>query len=383
MLKAQVQRLWDRGELLRDTVNGNARFPLRLTLDTPSSSDVTERFEAVRTWARELSDTRFLRVEWREVRHRVQGMQRLPTTSWIDTIDDALGWIGKHRDRDRFAEILETTRSRQPGLLAWLAKRPLQAVALSEAWPQLLDVIDWLAMHPRPAIHLRQVDLPGIHSKFIEAHRGVLTELLDLILPGDAIDNSRIGVSQFAARYGFLQKPVRIRFRLLDPTASLLPHVDCPDITLDAESFMRLQLPIRRVFITENETSFLVFPQVAQSMVIFGAGYGWDALARCRWLDDCLIQYWGDIDTHGFAILDQLRGHFAHVESLLMDRATLDAHAEFWGNEEKPLTADLSRLTATERALYTDLRDNRIRDKLRLEQEYVGFGWLRDRLWLR
>jgi hypothetical protein len=380
MLKAQVQRLWDRGELLRDAVNGDARFPLRLTLKTPSSSDITERFEEVRNWARELSDTKFLRIEWQEVRHRVQGIQRLPATCWIDTIDDALGWIGKHRDRDRFAEILEITRPRQPVLLAWLAKRPMQSVALAEAWPQLLDVIDWLAMHPRPAIHLRQVDLPGIHSKFIEAHRGVLTELLDLILPGNAIDSSRNGVSQFAGRYGFLEKPARIRFRLLDPATSLLPHVDSPDITLDADSFMRLQLPIRRVFITENETNFLAFPRVAQSMVIFGAGYGWDALARCRWLDNCLIQYWGDIDTHGFAILDQLRGHFSHVESLLMDRATLDAHAAFWGNEERPFAANLSRLTAEEHALYSDLRDNRIGYKLRLEQEHVGFGWLCDHL---
>ena len=37
--------------------------------------------------------------------------------------------------------------------------------------------------NPRPNIYLRQVDLPGLHTKFIEAHRGVLAELLDLALP--------------------------------------------------------------------------------------------------------------------------------------------------------------------------------------------------------
>ena len=31
-------------------------------------------------------------------------------------------------------------------------------------------------------------------------------------------------------------------------------------------------------------------------------------------------------DTEAVRILDQLRGHFGHVQSLLMDRATLDAH---------------------------------------------------------
>jgi hypothetical protein len=93
-------------------------------------------------------------------------------------------------------------------------------------------------------------------------------------------------------------------------------------------------------------------------------------------LNDCAIFYWGDIDTHGFVILDQLRSHFAHVESFLMDRETLQAHSAMWGSEDQPFTADLHRLTSTERALFDDLRDNRIRPKLRLEQEHVAFGWL-------
>jgi len=40
----------------------------------------------------------------------------------------------------------------------------------------------------------------------------------------------------------------------------------------------------------------------------------------------------------------------------------------------------LHRLTPEERALYDDLRDNRIRTGLRLEQEHVGFYWLMHRL---
>lgn len=94
----------------------------------------------------------------------------------------------------------------------------------------------------------------------------------------------------------------------------------------------------------------------------------------------CSIHYWGDIDTHGFGILDQLRGYFGHVDSFLMDRVTLDAHAPVWGEEDKPLLADLYSLTPEERALYDDLRDNRICARLRLEQEHIGFHWLAHRL---
>jgi hypothetical protein len=219
-----------------------------------------------------------------------------------------------------------------------------------------------------------------VHSKFIESHRGVLADLLDLAMPAGSVDATKTGVAQFAARYGFQEKPTRIRFRILDPRIPAMPGTTLPDVTLDAVSFSQLALDVRRVLVTENETNFLALPDVPRAIAIFGSGYGWDALARARWLEQCAIHYWGDIDTHGFAILDQLRGHFGHVASFLMDRATLEAHAAFWGLEEKPLRADLHRLTPSELDLYDDLRDNRIREGLRLEQEHVAFGWVRDRL---
>lgn len=85
-------------------------------------------------------------------------------------------------------------------------------------------------------------------------------------------------------------------------------------------------LPIERVFVAESETSFLAFPEVARAIVIFGAGYGWESLALASWLHRCRLHYRGDIDTHGFAILDQLPGYFPHAASFLLDRETLLAH---------------------------------------------------------
>ena len=381
-LKAQLTRLWERGELLRDAVTGNARFPLRMPLKPPNSADITDRFNEVREWAAELAATSSVHVEWQELRHRVQGAQKLPTCVWVETLEDALTWLGKRKDWERFSAQVATTRQTHSALMPWLERRPLQALELSVEWPRLLAVVAWLVEHPRPGVYLRQVDLPGVHSKFIEIHRSVLAELLDLALPGDAVDSGKTGISQFPARYGFLEKPTRIRFRVLDPSVQVVPGSVSPDVTLDADSFSRLDLDVQRVFITENETNFLAFPPAFNAIVIFGAGYGWDALARSRWLNNCSIHYWGDIDTHGFGILDQLRGHFDHVVSFLMDRATLDAHASIWGSEDKPLRVDLHRLTPEEKALYDDLRDNRIRLGLRLEQEHIGFHWLAHRLHL-
>ena len=379
-IKAQLVRLWERGELLRDSLRGQTRFPLRLPVKGPTSAEITDRFEAVRSWAAALATMPPLRVEWQEVRHRVHGTQRLPVCVWIDSADDALAWLGKRRERDRFADLIATTQARCPAALPWLEKRPLQTLALASEWPRLLAVVNWIAAHPRPGTYLRQVDLAGVHSKFIEAHRAVLTELLDLALPADCVDTTKTGAAQFAARFGFQEKPLRIRLRMLDRDIRVFAGLSCPDVTLDADSFSRLAFDVRRVIITENETNFLALPKMPGTLAIFGAGYGWDALSRARWLAQCSILYWGDIDTHGFAILDRLRGHFPHVRSFLMDRATLDAHAAFWGNEDSQQCADLHRLTPEELALYNDLRDNRIRVRLRLEQEHIGFGWVHERI---
>jgi hypothetical protein len=372
-LKAQLSRLWERGELLRPLVTGEVRFPLRLALKGPSSGELTDCFESVRAWASELAAVPHVRVEWREVRHRVQGLQRLPEQVWVDTLNGALTFLGKRREAEQLSQVMELTQTSVPALLPWLAGHPLQAIDLADQWSRLIAVVRWLIEHPRPGIYVRQVDVPGVHSKFIEAHRAVLSELLDLGLPSGAIQTELTGVGQFAARYGFLDKPTRVRLRVLDERIQLLPGATHPDITLDADSFATLDVPAKRVFVTENETNFLAFPPTSEAIVIFGAGYGWDALARAPWLARCAFYYWGDIDTHGFAILDQLRCRFGHVVSFLMDRDTLMVHAAQWGEETDQVLHDLQHLTAEERELFDDLRDNRIRKNLRLEQERVRF----------
>ena len=313
------------------------------------------------------------------------GHAAAPGCRLADTLQDALAFIGKARQTQRFQAVWQQTAAAQPPLLTWLSRRPIQALELADRWERLLALVAWLQAHPRPAVYLRQVDVPGVDSKFIEAHRGVLAELLDLALPPGVIDTDATGVARFTRRFGFLDKPVRIRFRLLDPALPSLPGClsslqSLPDITLDAASFATLALPVQRVFITENETNFLAFPEVADAIVVFGGGYGWEALARASWLHRCRLHYWGDIDTHGFAILDHLRGQFPHAASFLMDRETLLAHRLHWGEEPEPVRHDLPRLTSEETTVYDELRFDRQRHRLRLEQERVGFGWLRDRL---
>ena len=390
-LRAQVMRRWDKGELLAEQAAPADLFPLRLVLRVPSSADLSERFDAVRSWVAALqtgaqtgakSDAKSgaqtgYRLEMRDVRHRVIGQNSLPAVAWVDTLDAALRLIGKTREARVFDGLFSTTRRLQPALLPWLQCQPLRALALAGQWPQLLDLVAWMQAHPRPGIYLREVDLPGIHSKFVEAQRSVLGELLDWVLPAEAIDVAASGSTQFARRYGFRDKPLRVRFRWLDPLLPQWVAGGDGDYTVSQGTFAQLHPAVRHVFITENEINFLSFPPLAQSLVVFGAGYGFEALASADWLAGCGLHYWGDIDTHGFAILDQLRAHHPHVKSFLMDRQTLLTHRPQWTTEPQPTLRDLPRLNHEESALYDDLRWLRVAEQpVRLEQERIGFRWV-------
>lgn len=373
-LRAQVERLWARGELLAALVSGRSLFPRRLPCKGPTAHEMTERFDEVRAWVAELRSLSHGRVVVREVRHRTLGSNALPAEVWIDSFDEAIALIRKGAEVERFKVVLESTLRHQPALLGWLHEKPLRALELAAEWSRLLALVSWMREHPRPGIYLRQVDIPDIDTKFLEAHRGVLGELLDISLPPEARDDAFKGVQGFAPRYGFREKALRVRFRPLDDS---LPAARFgQDITLDATSFARLEHGVSRVFITENEINFLALPAIPKALVLFGSGYGFRMLRLADWLQTCPISYWGDIDTHGFAILDQLRADHAHVESFLMDHATLHAFRSHWGREDHPITSDLPRLTPAERAVFDDLRDNRIQPHLRLEQERIGFGWV-------
>lgn len=382
-IRGQVLKLWQRGIILAALAGGEPVFPRRLSLKKPTSTEMAEHFSEVRSWITRLNrEAKNYRLVWREIRHRTLGTNAVPAEVWIDSLEDGLVLIGKKKEADLFAALAELTGERQPQLIAWLEKRPLRGLELAEDWPLLLEIVSWLQHHPRPEIYLRQVDIAGIHSKFIESHRGVLSELFDMVLPRHCLDETARGAAGFCRRYGFRDKPSRVRFRLLDPSLSLLNTATSQDITVTDDTFAALDIQVSNVYITENEINFLAFPAVADSMVIFGAGYGFEILAAADWLHSCSIYYWGDIDTHGFAILDQLRTVFPATVSFLMDHDTLLAHRLHWGVEPQPTTYDLPRLTQTEQRLYDDLRQDRLDKKLRLEQERIGYEWVKNALGL-
>jgi hypothetical protein len=378
-VRAQVQRLWDRGRILAARLGGEPLFPLSVRMARPEVRELSERFAEARAWIRVLEEGSKTalgagyEVVYAEVNHRQLGMNRVPQALVIPTEEDALALVGKRRQAEAFDRLVQATREAHPELLAWVVKRPLDVLEHAGVWASILAAVGWFRAHPRSGIYARQIDVPGVHTKLIEGHRRLLSELLDLVLLADDIDAEAVGVQAFERRYGLRSKPAVIRFRVPDP--SLYLH-GLDDVSTPVEQFAALDLPVRRIFITENEINGLAFPAAEQSIVVFGLGYGLERLGAIPWLRDKTIFYWGDLDTHGFAILNKLRGIFPDVRSFLMDRETLLDHRALWGEEPEQHDKLLARLTAEETAVYDDLRFDRLGKHVRLEQERIGYAHL-------
>ncbi|CUI07216.1 DUF3322 domain-containing protein [Massilia antarctica] len=380
-IRAQVQRLWDDGRLLAARVRGESLFPLELRLRQPTVAQTGERFDEVRAWIKELdAGSKTARgygyqIVWREINHRQLGRNRIPDSVVFESDTDALRLIGRQAEARRFDQITAATVGAFPQLADWLARRALVVLEQSEAWARILAILEWFAAHPRPGLYLRQLDIEGVDSKFIETRKALLTELLDLVLPAGAIDPKATGARQFEARYGLLSKPALLRFRVLDPAHAI---GGLSDLAVPLAQFAALQTNARRVFITENEINGLAFPALPDAMVIFGGGYGVERLADVPWLVTREVVYWGDIDTHGFAILDRLRAAIPHARSILMDSATLMAHRALWGTEDrdKRFGGQPSRLERDELALFEALRDDVFGERIRMEQERLSYAWV-------
>jgi hypothetical protein len=203
-----------------------------------------------------------------------------------------------------------------------------------------------------------------VGCKFIERYKGVLTELLDAQLEPS---RAEVAAADFAGGYGFLRRPSYVRFRAAGGFRGF------SELSVRTNEFAAAPDGITRAYVIENEITYLAFPVPAAAMAILGGGCAVPVLEPLGWLTGLDVVYWGDIDTHGFAILNRLRHHLPHARSILMDRATVLGHRDHWVIEPSPTAAALDRLDRAESALYADLISNAYAPSVRLEQEWVSF----------
>lgn len=376
-IRRALSRRWARGDYLTAHARADTFAPIDLPIHGPRPPDLGERYSEVEHWIstwRTATGVGHFTVSEKTVGTRSIAARVIPSRFMIDSHADLVSFLG-HGDRQRKHDAM-IEQAVVPELREWAIARPVRALDHHDQWTRLQACVEWIRDHPSGGRYLRHVDPHGVDTKFIEQHRFVLAELLDLVLPDDRVDPLH-SPSAFARRYGFDVKPSYVRMRSLDPNSAILP-LGLSEITARTDELDQLRLSLDRVFVIENEISYLAFPPVPRSLAIFGGGYALTATAGISWLAHVPIRYWGDIDTHGFAILDQMRARFPDTASIMMDRDTLLAHESAWTTEDSKVNTRLTHLTDSETEVYHNLIEDTYGASVRLEQERIRFQRVRE-----
>lgn len=369
-IRARVRRRWDDGSVLRSHASGSPFPVVDVALHGPTPGEIGDDLEAVRAWITELESgsrrgARYA-LQYSQVGGRLIGRNELPSRAVVGSCEQAVALLGVADQLRAFDSVLSVVAD-EPDVRAWVTANPLPALDVTEAWPELLSAYRWLRDSRGSLRYLREITAPRVDTKFVERHRPLLARLLGV--PASA--------PGFLNALGLRAKPETMRLRV-DPTPAVFGRLS--DVTARVDELAVLDLTVESALIVENEITFLSVPIPARGVVLWGKGFEVDRAGSMPWLAGSDVVYWGDLDTHGFAILNQLRAWLPQSRSLLMDRETLLAHRHRWVSEATPTSVRLERLTDDEQALYHDLVTDRFAQRVRLEQERVDWAWVVNRL---
>jgi hypothetical protein len=378
----RLRRLWRRrrGDWLDGAGETDSRdWPLAVLLHPPTEREAARSVHAVRGWSESWRCWRGGgELVWVERAWADLGRQRLPERLLLHAPGAVADWLGEGERWRRALERRDRLLGRFPALAGRLgAHFDWLADAEEPELVRLAGVLAELSTGSGVGLYLRQLPIAGIDSKWVAANRARVTELLRPLLAGDRGEDVSGDLWSLA---GLRREPALLRLRLLDP--GLRARVGgLGDISAPADQIAALPLAPERVFIVENVQTGLAFTDLPAAVVIFGLGYAVDRLEAIPWLRGADCRYWGDLDTHGLAILERLRGHLPGVRSLLMDEATLLDHPTLWSREGKPVrNLQPARLDVAERTLYQGLANDRWGPAVRLEQERIAWDYAWERM---
>jgi len=351
-------------------LQGNGEWPLQISLGIPTEKQTLSHMAQVKAWVNLWADWQGPgNVSWTEKRWPSLGTQSLPEMLTLASADEVAKLLNEGdvwtRAINRFrlvAELwptlTETAAASYPVLSDWC----------DDEFKRLIELLNWLNAHLASNLYVRQLPVQGVDTKWLENRQGVVIKWLGQLV-GVA------GKSDLYALAGLRRPPHSLRMRVLDPDLRKY-FSGLGDIQAPVEELAKLAIPVRHVFIVENLQTGLAFEDMVGAVVFMGQGYAVEPYGSLPWLREVNCYYWGDLDTHGFAILDRLRHYLPKVKSILMDESTLIRHQGLWGCEAKPVNAvELPKLHDDERTVFLDILNGKWGSSIRLEQERIDWAY--------
>lgn len=347
---------------------GEGQWPLSLSLGVPTENDVANDAPGVRKWVDAWAAWAGPgKVSWISRQWARLGTQRMPASLELTSPLEAASVSGHGRRwmvvEQRYHRLIE----RWPQLAGQsVAGRYFSVLSdySDQDFSRLLAMLDWLEQNPSSGLAPRQLPVVGLDTKWLEKRTGLIADLLRGILRSD-------GPGDFYSLCGLRRSTARIRVRILchrlRQNVGGLRDVEAPVLEL-----AQLSMSPPNVLIVENLETGLALPDMDGVVAFMGLGNAVGLLAELPWLQRCGVIYWGDIDTHGYAILNRARSLFPHLRSALMDQEAFLSYRDLWGEEDVqcPETS-LPLLTEEESAVFNGLKKGLWGPRLRLEQERI------------
>lgn len=352
----------------RNWLRGEGEWPLVFSLAAPTEQDVLEDAAGIREWVSAWTDWSGVgEIAWEDRQWSRMGKQRIPVSIAFASAERASDAVGQRKRWDRAVERYAHMTLRWPCLVKGTElSRNFDVLANynDEDYQRLLSLLKWLERNPDSGLYLRQLPLETIDTKWVERRKGLVTDLARaiLVLPPD---------TDFFDTCGLRKPPPRMRLRLLCPDLRAR-FGGLEDIEAPLEEIAQMPLAPACVLVVENLETGLAMPSFPGVVCFMKLGNAATLLGAVPWMATAKLYYWGDIDTHGFAILSRVRQKFPSIESLLMDEKTMEMHRELCVEEPAPTsTAATAHLWEAEKALYQKLCAGHKGKFLRLEQERI------------
>jgi hypothetical protein len=310
----------------RDALMGADPGLYTIALDPPSAVEVTTRASDVsawlthwRQWAAQHPDvtlrTRTIRTKFgAQPIHTHLDIPHTPALAGLNPAT-ASHW---QRARTRWDQL----RHHQPGqaVRPWLAR----IVDLDNYdFTTLLAATAWFRAHPRSGLTVRSVPVPGMHTKWLARHRGIVLACLGT--PTNSSDSSGaagdldpvdIPTGDLDA-LGLRPLPRETSIVLADPALRAAVG-GLRQITAPVDELATLQICPAGVLVVENKEPALDWSDTQGLVIIHSLGNHLDVLTCLPWIPPGRCWYWGDLDRHGITLLSRARTMVPQLASLLM-----------------------------------------------------------------
>lgn len=347
---------------------GGGQWPLSVSLGVPTENDVAGDASRVRKWVDAWAAWSGQgTVSWTSRQWARMGTQQLPASLELRSPFEAASVVGQGRRwtvaEQRYNWLIE----RWPQLAGQSVIGRYFSVLSDyseQDFSRLVDMLGWLEQNPSSGLAPRQLPVVGLDTKWLEKRTGLITDLQRGIIGND-------GPGDFYSVCGLRRPGARVRLRFLCPM--LRQRVGgLRDIEAPIFELAQLSISPQHILIVENLETGLALPDMDSVVAFMRMGNAVGLLAELPWLQRCDVIYWGDIDTHGYAILNRARALFPNLISVLMDQETFLAYRDLAGEEVTQCPAStLPLLTGPENTVFYGLKNGLWGRQLRLEQERI------------